>query len=441
MLKDTIVAIATPLQEGAISIVRLSGEDSFRIAQDLTNKNLTTINGNEIHHAFLYDNDELVDEVLISYFKGPKSYTGEDMIEINCHGGVYITKRVLSLCLAQGAVLAKRGEFTQRAYLNGRLDLSQAEAVNDMIKAQDSLNATSAIHSLKGSVQRIFSPLKEELIQIISQIEVNIDYPEYDDVKQLTDEEILPLSKKWCNQMDTLIQKAQQSVMIRQGIDTVILGKPNVGKSSLLNALLEEDKAIVTEVAGTTRDLVEGNVHIGEMTLHLIDTAGIHKTKDKIEGIGIEKSLSALEKAELVIVVLDSTNAIDDDDQRLLDLTAGRNRIVVYNKSDLTKTPGQIEISAANKQLDDLIEEIQNRYQQPLSYAKEDTLNNERQIGLAMKARKAMGDVVQSLQDGNPLDLCTTDLQLAYSCLQEITGESNREDLLDEVFSRFCLGK
>ncbi|MBQ1320287.1 MAG: tRNA uridine-5-carboxymethylaminomethyl(34) synthesis GTPase MnmE [Solobacterium sp.] len=441
MAADTIVAISTALGVGAISIIRLSGDEALPIVSRLTGKDLTKAEGYTIHYGTIKENDEPVDEVLISVFHGPRSYTGEDMAEINCHGGIFITRKVLSLCIAAGARLARRGEFTERAFLNGRMDLAQAEGVNDLIFAQDRVNARSALHSLKGSVTKLIDPLVDEIVQILAHIEVNIDYPEYEDVHQLTDEEILPAAYKWLDEIDTIIEKAQQAVLIRSGIDTVILGKPNVGKSSLLNALLEEDKAIVTDIAGTTRDLVEGSVRLGNVTLNLIDTAGIHEAGDKIEKMGIERSLQALEKAELVLLVLDSSSGVTAEDQRLLDLTEGRNRIILYNKKDQVELPDTIAISAKEKDLDALVKAIEEKYDSEIHAANEDTLNNERQIGLAMQARTSMQEAVRSLESGLELDLVTLDLQAAYNALKEITGEATREGLLDEIFSRFCLGK
>ncbi|MCH4208472.1 MAG: 50S ribosome-binding GTPase, partial [Solobacterium sp.] len=281
----------------------------------------------------------------------------------------------------------------------------------------------------------------EEIVQIISHIEVNIDYPEYDDVVQLRDEDILPHSEQWLSRIDALIEQAQQAVLIRSGIDTVILGRPNVGKSSLLNALLEEDKAIVTDIPGTTRDLVEGSVRLGNVTLNLIDTAGIRQASDQIEQIGIEKSLQALKKAQLAIVVLDSSAGITEEDQKLLDLTKDKDRIVVYNKKDKKEIPDTIAVSAIQKDVTELVHAIEEKYKDEITAASGDTLNNERQIGLAIQARASMVEVIRSLKEGTPLDLVTIDLQNAYDALKEITGESTREGLLDEIFSRFCLGK
>lgn len=441
MMNDTIAAIATANATGAVSIIRISGEEAILIASELINKDLSKKEGYTITFGTVQEDNEVVDEVLVSIFRAPKSYTGEDVVEIGCHGGLFITRKILSLCLGKGARLARRGEFTERAFLNGKMDLSQAEGVNDLINATDEVNAKSAMHSLKGSVSKILKPLEEDLTQIISNIEVNIDYPEYDDVHQLTEDEILPKARTWLKDIQKLIDEAKKAVNIREGIDTVILGRPNVGKSSLLNALLEEDKAIVTDIAGTTRDIVEGTVRLDGITLNLIDTAGIHESNDIVEKIGIDKSLQALEKAELVIVVIDGSEALTDEDHKLLEMTKNKNRIVVYNKNDKAIQHDGISISAINGDVEALTNAIKEKYEKELYLASSDTLNNERQIGLAIQAEQSMKNAIRTLEDGMELDLVTIDLENAWTSLKEITGKAGKEDLLDEIFSRFCLGK
>lgn len=441
MMNDTIAAIATANATGAVSIIRISGEEAILIASELINKDLSKKEGYTITFGTVQEDNEVVDEVLVSIFRAPKSYTGEDVVEIGCHGGLFITRKILSLCLGKGARLARRGEFAERAFLNGKMDLSQAEGVNDLINATDEVNAKSAMHSLKGSVSKILKPLEEDLTQIISNIEVNIDYPEYDDVHQLTEDEILPKAKAWLNDIQKLIDEAKKAVNIREGIDTVILGRPNVGKSSLLNALLEEDKAIVTDIAGTTRDIVEGTVRLDGITLNLIDTAGIHESNDIVEKIGIDKSLQALEKAELVIVVIDGSEALTEEDHKLLEMTKNKNRIVVYNKNDKAIQHDGISISAINGDVEALTNAIKEKYEKELYLASSDTLNNERQIGLAIQAEQSMKNAIRTLEDGMELDLVTIDLENAWTSLKEITGKAGKEDLLDEIFSRFCLGK
>jgi len=441
MMNDTIAAIATANATGAVSIIRISGDEAILIASKLINKDLSKKEGYTITFGIVQEANDVVDEVLVSIFRAPKSYTGEDVVEIGCHGGLFITRKILSLCLGKGARLARRGEFTERAFLNGKMDLSQAEGVNDLINATDEVNAKSAMHSLKGSVSKILKPLEEDLTQIISNIEVNIDYPEYDDVHQLTEDEILPKAKAWLKDIQKLIDEAKKAVNIREGIDTVILGRPNVGKSSLLNALLEEDKAIVTDIAGTTRDIVEGTVRLDGITLNLIDTAGIHESNDIVEKIGIDKSLQALEKAELVIVVIDGSEALTDEDHKLLEMTKNKNRIVVYNKNDKAIQHDGISISAINGDVEALTNAMKEKYEKELYLASSDTLNNERQIGLAIQAEQSMKNAIRTLEDGMELDLVTIDLENAWTSLKEITGKVGKENLLDEIFSRFCLGK
>ena len=439
MLNDTIVAISTGLVEQAISIIRLSGDEAIEVVDKIFDKDLTKAKSHTITYGFIKDEDDIVDEVLVSVFRAPKSYTMEDIVEINCHGGIYITKRILSLCIANGARLARPGEFTQRAFLNGRIDMSQAEGINDLIKANNHNKASSAIHSLKGSVTRLIDPLCEDLLDIIANIEVNIDYPEYDDVEVLTNQKIRPKVVSFLARIDDIIHKAQNSIIIKNGINTVILGQPNVGKSSLLNAMLQEDKAIVTNVAGTTRDLVEGEVTLNDVTLNLIDTAGIRDTNDIVEKIGIEKSIEALNNAQLVILVCD--DKLDDEDKRLLDMAKDKPCLIVYNKKDLHDVKDGINISAINNDIEELVDAINDMFKEEIIDNKMDTLNNERQIGLAISARKHMLDVLKAIDDNVELDLVSIDLNMAYEDLKEILGHATREDLLDALFSKFCLGQ
>lgn len=444
MLHDTIAAISTALSEGAVSIVRVSGSDAIEIVNRLFSRDLTKMNANSINYGMIVDpeNGKPVDEVLVSVFKGPKSYTAEDIVEINCHGGVFITRKILSLCLGAGARLARPGEFTQRAYLNGRIDLAQAESVMDMLNADSEKNAAMAIAGIRGSVRRLIEPLIDDLVELIAHIEVNIDYPEYEDVEQLTQETVLPLAHSLKGRMDEILKKAESGRIMKEGVKTVILGKPNVGKSSLLNALLEEDKAIVTDIAGTTRDLVEGTVRLNNVTLHLIDTAGIRETEDRVEKIGIEKSIQSLNEAELVLVLLDGSRDLEEEDHQLLEMTENKNRIVLTNKNDKEMQFCEgISISAQNNDIEALIDEINQRYEVHSNTAEDSVLNNDRQIGLLRKSRMSMNQAIEALNFGMELDLVTIDLQESYQSLKEILGEATREDLLDAMFSRFCLGK
>ena len=330
MFDSTIAVISTALSQGAISIVRVSGDQAIEIVQKIFSRDIRHVPSHTIHYGYILDDDkEVVDEVLVSVFRGPKTYTTEDIVEINCHGGVYITRKILSLVLSHGATMAKPGEFTQRAFYHGRIDLSQAEAVEDMIEASNDTASHMAIQGIQGSVKKLLEPLIEDILNIIAQIEVNIDYPEYEDVEQLTTEELLPMTKRWLTKLDKILSRAQCGQLAKKGIDTVLIGRPNVGKSSLLNALLEEDKAIVTDIAGTTRDLVEGQIHIGPAQFNLIDTAGLRKSSDAIEQIGIEKTQEKLAQAQLVLLILDGSQPLTKEDEDLLEQTKDKNRLII----------------------------------------------------------------------------------------------------------------
>lgn len=442
MFENTIAAISTSLQDGAISIIRLSGDKAIEITQKVFDRHIINAKSHTIHYGFIIDADKNpVDEVLISIFRAPKTYTREDIVEINCHGGTFITRKILSMVLSAGADLAKPGEFTQRAFYHGRIDLSQAEAVQDMIEASNNTAASMAIHGIKGSVKKLLQPLIDDLMDIIAQIEVNIDYPEYEDVEQLTTNDLLPKTNDWLDKIDHILARVQTGQMLKKGIDTIIVGKPNVGKSSLLNALLEEDKAIVTDIAGTTRDLVEGQIHIGSVQLNLIDTAGIRESNDKIEQIGIEKSQEKLKDAKLVLLVFDGSKELDEEDKQLLELTKDKMRLIIYNKLDKTEADKDgIWISAANKEIQPLIDALENLYHEDL--LKEDPLlSNERQIGLLNQAKEDMLRAKEAMDMMVEPDLIEIDIQAAHDHLKEILGEVHREDLLDTLFSKFCLGK
>lgn len=442
MFDDTIAAISTALAPSAISIIRLSGEDAIPIAESIFSKDLSRKNSHTITYGYIMDQDEPVDEVLVSLFRAPKSYTTEDIVEINCHGGPIVTRKILKLLLENGARLARPGEFTQRAFYHGRIDLSQAEAVEEMIEASNDTAASLAIYGIQGAVKKLLEPLIENVLDIIANIEVNIDYPEYEDAEQLTFETLLPKTEAWLNQLDEILKRAQVGQLAKNGIDTVIIGKPNVGKSSLLNALLEEDKAIVTDIAGTTRDIVEGQIHIGDMQLNIIDTAGIRESDDKIEQIGIAKSKEMLEKAQLVLVVLDAGREIDEEDKKLIELAKTKNHLIVYNKTDTANIDleGKIGISASKKEIQPLLDKLTDMYKNEV-YAQKPLLSNERQIGLLIQARKSMMRAKEAMEMETEPDLIEIDIQEAYNHLKEILGEVSRDDLLDTLFSNFCLGK
>lgn len=442
MLFDTIAAISTAAVDGAISIIRLSGSEAIEIANKMVRGDLTKQKSHTITYRFIIDpiSQEEIDEVLVSVFKAPKTYTCEDVVELNCHGGRFLTKRILELALSLGARLARPGEFTQRAYLNGRIDLTQAEAVNDIISSQSIESAKLAVQGVKGSVKSLLNPLIDGVLDIIANIEVNIDYPEYDDVEQLTNETILPKIRSWLKDIDDILKRAQSTMLVKEGIKTVIIGKPNVGKSSLLNALLEEEKAIVSDVAGTTRDIVEGRIQLDGFALHLIDTAGLHESDDIVEQIGMKRSYEALKDAQLVILMLDASSVRDDSELELLEHTKDYPRIIVYNKADLCKVEEGIAISAKEGKIQPLMDEIHRLFDAKLVQMKP-SLANERQISLMKKAYYAMLHAQEALEYGMELDIVAIDIQNAYTSLKEILGEVHREDLLDALFSNFCLGK
>lgn len=443
-MTDTIVAIITALQESAISVLRLSGSDALEIAQKVFSRDLSKVDSHTVSYGHIIDpiSKEVVDEVLLSVFKAPKTYTREDVVEISCHGGVLVTKKILALLLSVGARLAEPGEYTQRAFLNGRIDLSQAESVMELISAPNEFAQELAISGVQGSVKSLIDPLLEELIQIIANIEVNIDYPEYDDVNILTEETLLPDSKRFLLELERILKESKSGKILKEGVKTVILGKPNVGKSSILNVLLEEDKAIVTDIAGTTRDLVEGWIQLEHVALHLVDTAGLRDTGDVIEQIGIEKSKAALESAELCILVFDASKEFDADDYELLETTKDKERIIVFNKEDLEheKKDG-IYVSAINHDVQDLVNEINKRYVEHHVALSKPTLSNERHIAQVQKSYLAMQSAIQAMDFGMELDLVIIDLNEAYTELAAVVKLREDINILDEIFARFCLGK
>lgn len=444
MMTDTIVAIITALQESAISVLRLSGAEAVEIANKVFSRDLSEVESHTVTYGHILDpiTGDVVDEVLLSLFRAPKTYTREDVVEISCHGGVLVTKKVLSLLLSVGARLAQPGEYTQRAFLNGRIDLSQAESVMELISAPNEFAQELAISGVQGSVKSLIDPLLEELIQIIANIEVNIDYPEYDDVNILTEETLLPDSKRFLIELEKILRESKSGKILKEGVKTVILGKPNVGKSSILNVLLEEDKAIVTDIAGTTRDLVEGWIQLEHVALHLVDTAGLRDTGDVIEQIGIEKSRAALETAELCILVFDASKEFDADDHALLEATKDKERIIVYNKQDLDHVKKEgVYVSAINHDVKSLISEINTRYVEHKVALSKPTLSNERHIAQVQKSYLAMQSAISAMEFGMELDLVIIDLNEAYTELAAVVKLREDINILDEIFARFCLGK
>ena len=420
--------------------MRMSGEESFAVAEKILDLPKEKMQPNSIHYCHVKDGEEVLDEVLVSFFRAPHSYTAEDMVEINCHGGVYVTRRVLSLLLKKGCRPAEPGEFTRRAYLNGRIDLSVAEAANDMINARNLLQAKSAAKGLDGSLQRLIDPFLLQISDVLAQIEVNIDYPEYTDEKVLSEEEVAPKVREWVQRLEKLSREARRFARVKDGIATAIVGKPNVGKSSLLNALLDRERAIVTDIAGTTRDLIEETIDLGNISLHLIDTAGIRESTDVIEKIGIERSRQAIKEADLILLVLDASHPLDEEDEELLKLTEDKDRLILWNKTDLQQHEDGIRISAKEKDIQELLDQLQEKYEADVSLADTDVLANERQLSLLEKAKEELQDFLNE-EEEIPIDLKSEHIREAYEDLCEILGKEYRESLIDHLFRNFCVGK
>lgn len=444
MNEDIIVAIATSRLEAAISIIRISGPDSIAFVQKFFTGKIINKSTHTINYGFIVDEGKKIDEVLVNIYRGKKTFTGEEMVEINCHGGIYITKRVLEVCLKYGARMAEPGEFSKRAFLNGRIDLSQAEAISDIITAKNSYASDLALKGISGNISNFIEDLKEDLIKIITQIEVNIDYPEYDDIEELTAASLLPGSKILLDKMNKILNDSKNIKLVKEGIKTVIIGKPNVGKSSLLNALLQEDKAIVTNIAGTTRDIVEGSISIDGIILNMIDTAGIRETDDIIESMGVEKSKELINEADLVLLVIDGSKELNNDDEELLALTKDENRIIVLNKADqgIKIDIDGVVISAKENNIAALINKIKEMFELgKIVDNNAHILTNARQTMLLQRASQSLNQAVDAMTMYVPTDLIVTDLYDCWNNLKEILGEKAKEDLLDELFKRFCIGK
>ncbi|WP_270345726.1 tRNA uridine-5-carboxymethylaminomethyl(34) synthesis GTPase MnmE [Lactococcus petauri] len=448
---DTIAAISTPLGEGAIAIVRLSGSDAVSIAKKVfQGKDLDKVASHTINYGHIFDEDRLVDEVMLSVMKAPKTFTREDLVEINTHGGIAVTQEILQLLLRSGARLAEPGEFTKRAFLNGRIDLAQAESVMDLIRAKTDQAANIAVKQLDGSLSNLINNIRQEILESLAQVEVNIDYPEYDDVETMTSQMLLEKTAHFEQLLETLLATAKRGKILREGLRTAIIGRPNVGKSSLLNQLLREEKAIVTDIAGTTRDVITEFANIGGVPLELIDTAGIRETEDIVEKIGVERSQKALEEADLVLLVLDASSPLTPKDLELLELSSSTNRIVLLNKTDL---PEKIELeklpkdfirisSLKNENLDAVEKQIRALFFSGEIEAKDaTTLSNARHIGLVEQALDALKEANRGLAMGLPVDLIQVDITRCWQLLGEITGEAAPDELITQLFSQFCLGK
>ncbi len=451
-MNDTICAISTSQGVGAIAIIRVSGPDSIQIVNNIfKGKDLTKVNSHTINYGLIMDDEKEIDEVLVSVMKSPKTFTTEDTVEINTHGGIAPTNQVLELLLTNGCRLAEPGEFTKRAFLNGRIDLLEAEAVMDKINAQTEKQNQLANNQLKGKVSELIDNLRNDMIQIISNINVNIDFPEYDDVDIITNDILIPKITNLKNRIEKIIKESKNGEIIKNGITTSIIGEPNVGKSSLLNALLDEEKAIVTDIAGTTRDIVEGNISIEGIPLNIIDTAGIRETDNVIESIGVKKSKEMLDKSDLILLVLNNNEPLSKEIKDLYNKIKNKTHIIIVNKTDLENKldinyfPKDRIVSMSlrnNEGLNELKQQIVELFN--LSQINKDDptyLSNTRSIAILKKCLKSINDIETSLENNIPIDMLEIDIKNIWEELGKINGKYYDEELLDEMFSRFCLGK
>ena len=437
---ETIVALATAPIKSALSIIRLSGDDVFDVVSKCFSKDLRGIKEKTILFGSIVSESEKIDEVVLLAYKGPKSFTGEDSVEIICHGSPLIAKQIIEACIKNGARMATNGEFSSRAYMHNKIDLVQAEAINDVINATTKEAKNLSLLSLDGKTSELVRPIKTRIADLLSLIEVNIDYPEYEDIEIANKDKVIAVVDELIPQIDVLVEDGQKAKIINEGVKVALVGKPNVGKSSLLNAFLGEDRAIVTDIAGTTRDVVEGHVNIDGVVLHLYDTAGIRDSEDKIESIGIEKSKKTIKEADIVVVLLDSSNELDEEDKQILEYTKEYNPIVVYNKDD-KNTSNRLSISALNNQIQPLIDVIKERIGLDEKSFSTPALNNTRQLGLLSKAKESLLKAKEDALNDLTIDLVSTSLFDAYTSVLEILGEANQIDLAKEIFSRFCVGK
>ncbi|MFS0821094.1 tRNA uridine-5-carboxymethylaminomethyl(34) synthesis GTPase MnmE [Bacillus sp. 1P02SD] len=455
---DTIAAISTPMGEGAIAIVRLSGDEAIDIANRVfKGKNLKEVDSHTIHYGHIVDPDtnQVVEEVMLTLMRGPKTFTREDVVEINCHGGLVSVNRVLQLVLTNGARLAEPGEFTKRAFLNGRIDLSQAEAVMDLIRAKTDRAMNVAIGQMEGKLSTLINRLRQELLETLAHIEVNIDYPEYDDVEEMTHRVLLEKASKVRVEIIKLLETSNQGKILREGLSTVIIGRPNVGKSSLLNSLVHENKAIVTDIPGTTRDVIEEYVNVRGVPLRLVDTAGIRETEDIVERIGVERSREVLKKADLILLVLNYGDELTEEDERLFEAVSGMDSIIIINKTDLPQKINMEKVKELAKDnpivttslleekgVDALEEAISSLFFTGNVEANDLTyVSNSRHIALLTQAKKSIEDAITGVESDLPIDMVQIDLTRTWELLGEIVGDAVHESLINQLFSQFCLGK
>ena len=450
-MNDTICAISTALGVGAISIIRVSGDEAIDIVNKIFDKDLTKKESHTINYGHIVYKGEIIDEVMVSIMKSPKTFTKEDIVEINSHGGVAVTNKVLEILLLEGARLAEPGEFTKRAFLNGRIDLVEAESIMDLIESKTETSRKLAISGMEGKVSKLVKNIIDNLVKVNANIEVNIDYPEYEDIEIVTKEKIEEMSKYINKELTKLLNESENGKLIKDGINTLILGRPNVGKSSILNKLIEEDKAIVTSVAGTTRDIVEGQIRVNGILLNIIDTAGVRETEDIVEKIGVEKSLSLINDADLIILVFNNNEKLTDEDKKLLEYTKEKKRIIVINKIDLEnnldisnlKKERIVKVSALKDSgIENLKNEINDMFNlEEINLGDFTYLSNSRQISLVKKAVEISKNLEDALNNDVPIDLLEIDIKEICEILGEIIGESYDDKLIDTLFSNFCLGK
>ena len=453
-MNDTICAIATAQGIGAIAIVRVSGTEAIDIVNKIfKGKDLSKVESHTINYGRIVDQEEVIDEVLVSVMKAPKTFTTEDVVEINTHGGIAPTNRVLQLLLESGCRLSEPGEFTKRAFLNGRIDLLEAEAVMDMIDAKTDTQRKMAANQIDGKTSSLINDLRDDMVQIISNINVNIDYPEYDDVEIITQDVLIPKIVKLKDKLRKILRESKNGKIIKDGIKTAIIGKPNVGKSSLLNALLQEDKAIVTNIAGTTRDIVEGQIVINGIVLNMIDTAGIRETEDVIEALGVEKSIKMMEDSDLVFFMLNNNEELSDDLKELLLKVKEKNYLILINKVDLDSKLNRDELDVDSNRIIEMsitenkgIEELKERIIELFNLNEIETndptyLSNSRSISIIKKCLKKVEEVEKAVEENMPIDMIELDIKYIWEELGKINGSTYEEELLDEMFKRFCLGK
>jgi tRNA modification GTPase len=458
---DTIAAISTPMGEGAIAIVRLSGPEAIVIADKLflgvNGKRLVNVPSHTIHYGHLQNpkTEKIIEEVMISVMKGPRTFTKEDVVEINCHGGIVSVNRVLQLVLNNGAKLAEPGEFTKRAFLNGRIDLSQAEAVMDLIRAKTDRAMNVALGQMEGRLSKMIQKLRQEILETLAHVEVNIDYPEYDDVEEMTHRLLIEKATYVRNEIEKILRTSEQGKILREGLSTVIIGRPNVGKSSLLNSLVQENKAIVTDIPGTTRDVIEEYVNVRGVPLRLLDTAGIRETEDIVERIGVERSRQVLKEADLILLVLNYSDEFTEEDRNIFRAVEGMDVIVIINKTDL---PQKIDVEnvktlAGNNKvittslLDDRgVDELEEAiaamfFEGSIESGDLTYVSNSRHIALLNQAASSIAEAINGVEMGIPIDIVQIDLTRTWELLGEIIGETIHESLIDQLFSQFCLGK